>query len=245
VRESSVPALVDLPGSTNLTDAPFTRASEHPEQIVARRPEGSGWEDVSATEFRADIIRVAKGLIAAGVEPGDRVALMSRTRYEWTVVDYAIWAAGGVTVPIYETSSAEQVQWIVGDAGAKMIFTETKGHAATVGSVRGKLPDLAHVWTIDAGDLKSLSAQGESLDGEVVEERRRTRGAADLATIIYTSGTTGRPKGCELTHANFVELARNGMEGPLIDIVRADGGSTLLFLPLAHVFARLIQVLCV
>jgi long-chain acyl-CoA synthetase len=245
VRESSVPALMDLPGSVNLTDAPFTRAAEHPEQIVARRPEGSAWRDVPAAEFRDDIVRVAKGLVAAGVEPGDRVALMSRTRYEWTLIDYAVWAAGGVTVPVYETSSAEQVQWIVGDAGAKAVFVETESHVATVESVRDKLPGLAHVWSIDGGGLDTLSEQGAGVGDEVVEERRRTRGAADLATIIYTSGTTGRPKGCELTHANFVELVRNGTAGPLAHIVEADGGSTLLFLPLAHVFARLIQVLCI
>jgi long-chain acyl-CoA synthetase len=245
VRESSVPALVDLSDSINLTDAPFTRAAEQPGQVVFRRPDGSGWRSVTAAEFRDEVIRIAKGLIAAGVEPGDRVALLSRTRYEWTLIDYAIWAAGGVTVPIYETSSAEQIEWIIGDSGAKAAFAEAESHIAKVESIRDKVPALAHVWGIDGGGLDEFAAQGSALGDEVVEERRRARGADDLATLVYTSGTTGRPKGCELTHGNFVALARNSIEGALAEILSDDSASTLLFLPLAHVFARFIQVLCV
>ncbi|MGH3387495.1 MAG: AMP-binding protein, partial [Actinomadura sp.] len=245
MRESSVPALVDLPDSINLTDAPFTRAAEQPERVAFRRPEGSAWRSVTAAEFRDDVVRIAKGLIAAGVEPGDRVALLSRTRYEWTLIDYAVWAAGGVTVPIYETSSAEQIEWIISDSGAKAAFAESESHVAKVEGVRAKVPALAHVWGIDGGALDAFAAQGEGVADEVFEERRRTREAADLATLVYTSGTTGRPKGCELTHGNFVVLAQNATEGALKEILVRDDASTLLFLPLAHVFARFIQVMCV
>src|SRR5882757_1083995 len=142
VREFSVPALVDLPDSATLTDAPFTRARENPGQIMFRRKSGGTWSSVTAAEFRDEVVRVAKGLIAAGFGPGDRIALMSRTRYEWTLLDYAIWTVGGVTVPIYETSSAEQVEWIIGDSGAKATFAETAEHEATIASVRDKLPAL-------------------------------------------------------------------------------------------------------
>jgi long-chain acyl-CoA synthetase len=245
VRESSVPALVDLPDSINLTDAPFTRAAEQPGRTSFRRPDGSAWRSVTAAEFRDEVVRIAKGLIAAGVEPGDRVALLSRTRYEWTLIDYAIWAAGGVTVPIYETSSAEQIEWIISDSGAKAAFAEAESHIAKIESVRAKVPALTHVWGIDGGALDAFAEQGADLADEVVEERRRTRGSGDLATLVYTSGTTGRPKGCELTHRNFVELAGNATEGALTEVLAGGSASTLLFLPLAHVFARFIQVLCV
>ncbi|MCW2887779.1 MAG: AMP-dependent synthetase and ligase [Streptosporangiaceae bacterium] len=244
MREFSVPAQVDLPDSANLTDAPFTRADEDPGQIMFRRLDGGAWSAVTAAEFRDEIVRVAKGLIAAGVEPGDRIALMSRTRYEWTLLDYAIWTAGGVTVPIYETSSAEQVEWIIGDSGATAVFAETAEHEATVASVRDRLPELTRVWGIDAGALEALVEKGADVTGETVGDRRGTRQAADTATLVYTSGTTGRPKGCELTHGNLVSTARNAIQGALAEVTVA-GSSTLLFLPLAHVFARLIQVACV
>src|SRR5262249_9496923 len=160
---------------------------------------------------------------------------MSHTRYEWTVADYAIWTAGGITVPIYETSSASQVEWILGDSGTKAIFVETDDHEKAVETVRDRLPELAHVWRIDA----LPTAEGSH---EPVAERREPRAAADLATIIYTSGTTGRPKGCEITHANLLATARNTTEGALTEVFGLRDGSTLLFLPLAHVFARLIEV---
>ncbi|GAA2578176.1 AMP-dependent synthetase/ligase [Actinomadura fulvescens] len=244
MREFSVPAMVEVPGSTNLTDAPFDRAARQPGQIVLRRKNGSAWRAVTAGEFAAEVRGIAKGLVAAGVEPGDRVAIMSKTRYEWTVLDYAVWAAGAVAVPIYETSSAEQVRWIIGDSGAKAVFAETGAHLATIAEVRDELPGLAHVWGIDAGDLDAVVAGGKDVTDETAEERRRSRTGEDLATLVYTSGTTGRPKGCELTHANFVLTARNAVQGAISEVA-VDGSSTLLFLPLAHVFARLIQVACI
>ncbi|NVI86304.1 long-chain fatty acid--CoA ligase [Actinomadura sp. BRA 177] len=245
MREFSVPAMVEVPDSANLTDAPFTRAIEEPGAIVARRKSGPddrpAWSAVTAAEFAAELAAVAKGLAAAGVESGDRVCILSRTRYEWTVLDYAIWTAGAVSVPIYETSSAEQIEWIVGDSGAKAVFAETAEHEARVAEVRDRLPGLAHVWGIDAGGVAEVTALGADTGDDVVEQRRRSRTAADLATLVYTSGTTGRPKGCEITHGNLVSTARNAVQGAISEVA-VEGSSTLLFLPLAHVFARLIEV---
>ncbi|GAA1814660.1 long-chain fatty acid--CoA ligase [Actinomadura chokoriensis] len=245
MREFSVPAMVEVPDSANLTDAPFTRAAEEPGAIVARRRtgagEGSAWSAVTASEFAAEITAAAKGLAAAGIEAGDRVCLLSRTRYEWTVLDYAIWTAGAVSVPIYETSSAEQIEWIVGDSGAKAVFAETAEHEARLAEVRGALPGLAHVWGIDAGGVDEVVRLGADVGDDVIEERRRSRTAADVATLVYTSGTTGRPKGCEITHGNLVSTARNAVQGAIAEVA-VEGSSTLLFLPLAHVFARLIEV---
>ncbi|MEU8301945.1 long-chain fatty acid--CoA ligase [Actinomadura sp. NPDC048955] len=241
MREFSVPAMVEVPDSATLTDAPFARAAEEPGRIVLRRKNGDAWSAVTAAEFAAETAGVAKGLAAAGVEPGDRVCLLSRTRYEWTVLDYAIWAAGAISVPIYETSSAEQIEWIVGDSGAKAVFAETGAHVATVEEIRDRLPGLAHVWGIDAGGVAEVTRLGADVGDDVVEERRRSRRAADIATLVYTSGTTGRPKGCEITHGNLVSTARNAVQGAIAEIA-VEGSSTLLFLPLAHVFARLIEV---
>ncbi|MES9542725.1 AMP-binding protein [Actinomadura sp. NPDC000600] len=241
MREFSVPAMVEVPDSATLTDAPFTRAADEPGRIVLRRKSGDAWSAVTAAEFAAETAGVAKGLVAAGVEPGDRVCLLSRTRYEWTVLDYAIWAAGAISVPIYETSSAEQIEWIVGDSGAKAVFAETDAHLAAVAEVRDRLPELAHVWGIDAGGVAEVTRLGADVGDDVVEERRRSRTAADIATLVYTSGTTGRPKGCEITHGNLVSTARNAVQGAIAEIA-VEGSSTLLFLPLAHVFARLIEV---
>lgn len=241
MRESSVPAMVEVPDSATLTDAPFTRAVEEPGRIVLRRKNGDAWSAVTAAEFAAETAAVAKGLVAAGVEPGDRVCLLSRTRYEWTVLDYAIWAAGAISVPIYETSSAEQIEWIAGDSAAKAVFAETGEHVATMEELRDRLPGLAHVWGIDAGGVAEVTRLGADVGDDVVEERRRSRSAADTATLIYTSGTTGRPKGCEITHGNLVSTARNAVQGAIAEIA-VEGSSTLLFLPLAHVFARLIEV---
>ncbi len=244
MREYSTPALVQIPDSANLTDIVFKRAADEPQAVALRREDGDGWRDVTAAEFRSDVVATAKGLVAAGIGPGDRVALMSRTRYEWTQIDYAIQAAGAVSVPIYETSSAEQVEWILSDSGTKAIFVETSKHEATVADVRGKLADLSHVWQIDAGALGELTAAGTDVADDEIGTRRASRGAADLATIIYTSGTTGRPRGCELTHRNLLSDARNAFAGSLAEAINIADGSTLLFLPLAHSFARIIQVGC-
>jgi long-chain acyl-CoA synthetase len=241
VREYSIPAMVDVPATAGLADVVFTRASQDPHAVVMRRPGADGrWDDVTAGQFHDDVTALAKGLVAAGIEPGDRVALMSRTRYEWTLADYAIWSAGAVTVPIYETSSAEQIEWILRDSGARAAFAETSAHADLIRSVNS----LDHLWVMDGPDGLALAFDPASVTDEQLDQRRAARTAADLATIIYTSGTTGRPKGCEITHLNLLSDARNAVEGALTEVFEISGSSTLLFLPLAHSFARIIQVGC-
>jgi long-chain acyl-CoA synthetase len=244
VREMVVPALIDPGPQSNLADLVVRNATEVPQDIAFRRRLNSNWLEITWAQFHDEVRRLAGGLIAAGVQPGDRVGLMSKTRYEWTLTDFAIWFAGAVSVPIYETSSAEQVSWTLSDSGAVACIVETDTHAATVAEIREELPLLRHLWVIESGALEELAESGhEGADGEI-ETRRSTLTASSLATIIYTSGTTGRPKGCELTHGNFDRLTANAA-ARLSSIVRTEGASTLLFLPLAHVFARFIQVLCV
>jgi long-chain acyl-CoA synthetase len=239
VRELIVPPVANVAEDTNLTDPVWENAAAYPDLQVLSRLVGGVWQHVTAAEFRNEVVGLAKGLIAAGVGPGDRVALMSKTRYEWTLFDYAIWSAGAVTVPIYETSSAEQVAWILGNSGAVAIVAETADHVAVVESVRPQLPDLHAVWQLDTDAAGLLTAEGFGTPDEAVAERRAGVRRDDLATIIYTSGTTGRPKGCELTHGAFYADVANAM--PVLNKLFKDGSSTLLFLPLAHVFARLIQ----
>jgi long-chain acyl-CoA synthetase len=248
VREFSTPLTVQLPASGdqggNLTDDLVRNAREHAATPVLARRDGSGaWSDVTAAAFHAEVARAAKGLVAAGIAPGDRVALLSRTRWEWTVLDYAIWYAGAVSVPVYETSSAEQLGWILTDSGATAIIVENAAHADRVEEVRSSLGSLAHVWVIDDGAVADLTALGGEVSDADLEARRTRATPGDLATLVYTSGTTGQPKGCMLTHGslmNEVALATN----ELPEIFAEDDGSTLLFLPLAHVFARVVQLGC-
>jgi long-chain acyl-CoA synthetase len=240
VREFSIPALVDVSASARLTDVVYRRAEAEPGAVVLRKRTGAGnWQDVTAARFCAEVTALARGLMAAGIGPGDRVAVMSRTSYEWTLIDYANWAAGAVTVPVYETSSAEQVEWILGDSAACAVFAETSAHNEIISGLRSRLPGLAHLWM--TGGLDALTSGGMQISDEQLDQRRAGRTAADLATIVYTSGTTGRPKGCEITHGNLLAVVRNAVSA-LPEIFEAPGCSTLLFLPLAHVFARIIQV---
>jgi long-chain acyl-CoA synthetase len=246
VREFSIPVLVDISARATLTDVVFDTAANAPDQVMLRKQGADGrWADVPAKQFGDEVTALAKGLIAKGIGAGDRVGLMSRTSYPWTLIDYAIWSVGAVTVPVYETSSAEQVQWILSDSGAVAVFAETPAHAATIDGVRSALPDLSSVWEIEADTgLADVTTAGTQVSDEQLTERRSARTADDLATIIYTSGTTGRPKGCELTHRNLLAGARNAVQGALADLFDTTGSSTLLFLPLAHSFARIIQVGC-
>ena len=250
MREFSIPALTEIPANANLAGVIFRRAAEQPQAVVLRRQDAAGaWQDVTAGRLRDEVVAAAKGLIAAGIEAGDRVALMSHSRYEWTLLDYAIWAAGAVTVPVYETSSAEQAEWILSNSGARACFVETPAFGQVIDGFRDRVPALAQVWQIDApsgseASLDSLVGEGAAVADEVITERATIAKKSDLATVIYTSGTTGRPKGCELTHENLLSCVRNAFLGPLTDVVGAPDPSTLLFLPLAHVFARIIQVGC-
>jgi len=239
VREFSVPSIAEVDPESNLTDAVWVNAAEVPQHVVFNRRIDGAWQDVTAEAFRDDVIAVAKGLIARGVQPGDRVGVMSKTRYEWTLLDYAVWVAGGVTVPVYETSSTEQVAWNLGDSGCVAMIVETAEHAAVVESVRGEIPTVRDVWQIEADGVGTIRGLGRDIPDEQVEERRRLARPDTLATIIYTSGTTGRPKGCELTHRNMLFQVLTTVDG-LTSMFNPEG-STLLFLPLAHVFARLIQ----
>ena len=247
VQSFTAPALAEIPASASLADIVVTRAERRPDEVMLRRRTGAGtWQDVTAAAFREDVEALAAGLVAAGLEPGDRVGLMSATRYEWTVIDYAIWTAGGVTVPVYETSSAEQVEWILGDSGARGVFAETDAHAATIAAAADRLPGLdLGTWKFDGLSELSARAIGDSPGAAAdLASRRTLRGSADLATIVYTSGTTGRPKGCELSHGNLLADVRNAIAGPLASVLTEPGASTLLFLPLAHSFARIIQIGC-
>ncbi|MGH3244685.1 MAG: AMP-dependent synthetase/ligase [Trebonia sp.] len=242
MREYSIPALAEIPASGNAADVVTRRAAEQPQAVMLRRKTADGtWSDVTAAQFRDEVHALAAGFIAAGVVAGDRIALMSHTRYEWTLIDYALWTAGAIVVPIYETSSAEQAEWILANSQARAVIAETDGFASLISDAAGRLPALEHLWLLDS-DLPSLTAAGSDVTAAALDSRARSRGAAEVATIIYTSGTTGRPKGCELTHENLLAVVRNTFMGPLASI-HADGtASTLLFLPLAHVFARVIEV---
>jgi long-chain acyl-CoA synthetase len=240
----AVPPVVPVTDEGNLADLPRDNATRLPEKVVLAKRSGSGWEDVTAARFLEEVRALAKGLVAAGIEVGDRVAIMSKTRYEWTLADFAVWTAGAVPVPIYETSSSDQVQWIVGDSGTVAAIVETPAHAALLSGVRPDLPTLRDVWQIDTGGLDELAAAGKEVTDADLDARTPDVRRHDIATIIYTSGTTGRPKGCELTHDNFMALCENTIER-LGSVVSAEGASTLLFLPLAHVFARFVEVLCV
>ncbi|GAB7191203.1 AMP-dependent synthetase/ligase [Kineococcus sp. NUM-3379] len=244
MRTTSEAPLVPLATSGNLTDPVVEAARTDPGRVsIRRKGPGGRWVDVTAKQFLDEVTGLAKGLVAAGVRPGDRVGLMSRTRYEWTLTDVAVWFAGAVTVPVYETSSPEQIAWMLEDSAAVACIVENTTHAGAVASVRAGLPRLRDVWTIDSGSLDELAAAGRDILDSELEERRRAVRPDDMATIIYTSGTTGRPKGCVLQHRHFLDLARNA-DAAIHEITQAPNASTVIFLPLAHVFARFIQVLC-
>lgn len=244
MREFREPEIVGYPAMGNLTDDVERRAADSPGEVMLRRRLAAGWVEVSASEFRREVMAVAKGIIAAGVAVGDRIGVMSSTRYEWTLVDYAIWYAGAVTVPIYETSSAEQVQWILSDSEAVGVFLEGAKHAAVFEEAKADLPLVASAWVFDDGAIDALVAAGAEVPDSTVLARREGVGPDSLATIIYTSGTTGRPKGCSLTHGNFMFDVRNVVNS-MPDLFLRKDASTLLFLPIAHVFGRLVQIGCI
>ncbi|WP_346622995.1 long-chain fatty acid--CoA ligase [Blastococcus montanus] len=240
MREFSVPVTTEVGPGEALTDMLAANVAEAGDAVGLRRRRNGQWQDVTWKEFAAEVAGVAKGLIAAGVAPGDRVALQAKTRYEWTVFDFAIWTAGAVVVPIYETSSPDQVAWILSDSGATAVIVERDEHATAVDSVRDQAPDLKSVHVIEDDAVGTLTQAGAGVPDSELEARRKTLAADSLATLIYTSGTTGRPKGCELTHGNFLFEIGNGMS--LLGRFMNTQGSLLLFIPLAHVLARVLQV---
>jgi long-chain acyl-CoA synthetase len=244
LREFSLPALYEVPADGNLTDLIQRNAAQHPDVAVVGRKVGGRWEDVTAADFLAEVRAAAKGLIEAGVSAGDRVGLMSRTRYEWTLLDFAIWSAGAITVPVYETSSPEQVRWILSDSGAVAVLVETGAHEAAVESVRDTLPGLKHIWRIEDDAVGTLRMLGSDVKDETVDERSSLANADSPATIVYTSGTTGRPKGCVLSHRSFFAECGNAV-ARLKPIFTTGESSVLLFLPEAHVFGRLVEICAV
>ncbi|WP_336502174.1 long-chain fatty acid--CoA ligase [Microbacterium paraoxydans] len=237
-----VPAIVPADPDANVADLLAKRVEATPDRALFSVPQGDGWRDITAADFETAVIALAKGFAAAGIQPGEKVGFLARTTYEWSLVDFALFYAGAVMVPIYETSSPSQIQWILEDSGAIALLVESPEHFARVDEVRGDLPLLRQVWQLHLGAIDTLTAQGASVSDEEIQRRRNLAVGSDIATLIYTSGSTGRPKGCVLTHSNFVELSRNSAKA-LDEVVQTPGSSTLLFITTAHVFARFISIL--
>ncbi len=243
MHEIETPAVVAARPEDNTSELLRQRVAETPERVLFALPKGDDWQDVTAQEFEREVIAVAKGFIAAGIQPGDKIGFICKTRYEWTLIDFALWYAGAVMVPIYDTSAPSQIQWILEDSEAVGIIVESSEHFAKFDEIHADVPAISHVWQLDKNDLQKLRESGASVRDAAVEERRTVAKGSDIATLIYTSGTTGKPKGCVLTHSNFVELSRNSAVA-LSDVLKGEA-STLLFITLAHVFARFISVLAI
>jgi long-chain acyl-CoA synthetase len=242
VVQFEVPAIVPADPQANVADLLVERVKATPQLALFAVPEGDGWRDITAADFQKQVVALAKGFVAAGIEPGDKVAFIARTTYDWTLVDFALFYAGAVMVPVYETSSPSQIQWILTDSGAIACLTESPDHSARLDEIRADVPLVRSTWEMQRGDLDKLVAGGKDVTDEEIERRRNIANGADIATLIYTSGSTGRPKGCVLTHSNFVELTRNSAKA-LAEVVAKPGASTLLFITTAHIFARFISVL--
>ena len=243
IIQFDTPALVPADPQANTTQVLLDRIRETPNGALFSIPAGDGWQDVTSTEFYNQVVALAKGFIASGIKQGDRVGLMCKTRYEWTLIDFAMWFAGAALVPIYETSAPSQIQWILEDSEAVALIVETPQHLARFEEIRSDAPFVHSVWQIDAGDLEALVIAGTGISDDEVEERRSSLHGSDLATLIYTSGSTGKPKGCVLTHSNFLELARNA-RAAVPEVVNSQA-STLLFITTAHIFARFISILAI
>ena len=242
MQQYDAPAVVEADPTANVTDLLLERVRLTPDRPLFALPTSAGgWQDVTAAQFHAQVIALAKGLVHAGIQPGDKIGMMCKTRYEWSLLDFATWFAGAVLVPVYETSSPSQIHWDLSDSGAIAMVTETAEQFSRFDEVRADLPLVEQAWQIDLGDLDKLAASGTDVSDEEIERRRSIAQGSDLATLIYTAGTTGKPKGVMLTHSNFVELVRNASHR-LPEIVN-DDSSTLLFITMAHVFARFISVL--
>ncbi|NLA09560.1 MAG: AMP-binding protein, partial [Microbacteriaceae bacterium] len=230
-----VPALVPADPNANVTDLLVERVKTTPNLALFAVPEGAGWRDITAAEFQRQVIALAKGFVASGIQPGDKVGFLARTTYEWSLVDFALFYTGAVMVPIYETSAPAQIRWNMEDSGAIALIVESPAHSARLAEVRAELPLLREVWHLHEGAIEHLVAAGADVADEEIERRRTLANADDIATLIYTSGSMGRPKGCVLTHSNFVELSRNSALA-LKEVVSLPNSSTLLFITTAHVF---------
>ena len=244
MKTYELPGLVQTPSNENITDLLVQRAKKTPNLPLFGVEDSPGiWREVSASSFLEQVQDLARGFIAAGIKPGDAVALMSRTRYEWALIDFALWFAGAVSVPIYETSAPAQIEWVLSDSEAVALIVETKEHQERFEKIKANTPKIQNLWRLDDDSLFKLVGMGKDVSQEQLETARTSRGLDSLATIIYTSGTTGKPKGCELLHHGFIDLSKNAtLELP--EVVK-EGHATLLFLPLAHVYARFISILAV
>ncbi|MFB4268425.1 AMP-dependent synthetase/ligase [Nonomuraea sp. GTA35] len=243
MRVNTAPAPMTVAPDAQLADAVFADERANSDLVLFQRRSAGGWRPVTARQFAADVRSLAAGFLAGGIQPGDRVALLAATSYEWTVVDYALWTVAALPVPIYETSSAEQIRWVLQDAGPVAVVAEHEEHRRLVDDASEGLPGPPRVWQIDGGGLDRLREGGRDVDDAQLRERCRMVSADDLATIVYTSGTTGRPKGCMLSHGNLLYEARAAIDS--LEQIFGRHASTLLFLPLSHVFARVIQLACV
>jgi len=245
VKENFTPLAVQPDPDANITDLLIERVAKTPDNPLFSLPTpDGGWSDVTAAEFQKQVIALAKGFVAAGVKPGEKIGFMCKVRYEWTLVDFAIAYAGAIVVPVYETSSPSQIQYILADSGATGIIVETAEHFTRFDEVRGDVAAVEKVWQMHLGDLEKLAGSGGEVTDADLEKRRSAAGGKDMATLIYTSGSTGTPKGCILTHSNFVDLSRNAAFA-MDEVVNTPGASTLLFITTAHVFARFISILSV
>jgi long-chain acyl-CoA synthetase len=244
MRSYELPSLVETAANENITDLLLNRVRKTPNiPLFAIEKTPGVWTDVSAKDFQEQVKDLAKGFIASGIRPGDAVGIMSRTRYEWALVDFALWFAGAVSVPIYETSAPAQIEWVLSDSDAVALIIENSEHQKRFESIKAMVPSVKKVWKLEDDSLVKLVADGKDISDDQLEKARASLNLDSLATIIYTSGTTGKPKGCELLHRGFVDLSKNAML-ELPEVVK-EGTATVLFLPLAHVYARFISILCV
>ena len=244
MRSYELPSLVESPANESITDLLLQRVKQTPNlPLFAIEKTPGVWTEVSAKDFLTQVEDLAKGFIASGIRPGDAVGIMSRTRYEWALVDFALWFAGAVSVPIYETSAPAQIEWVLSDSDAVALIIENSEHQNRFDSIKAMVPSVKQVWKLEDDSLPKLVAQGKGVTPQQLEQARTSLNLDSLATIIYTSGTTGKPKGCELLHRGFVDLSKNS-KIELPEVVK-EGYATVMFLPLAHVYARFISILCV
>ena len=243
IKSFIAPRTIPVPSTDNVVAALLSRSAVSPDHAALAYRDGEGFAATSTTDFVAEAMEIAAGIVALDLEPGTRISLFSATRREFTVIDYAIWASGCAAVTIYETSSADQVEWIVGDSGTRLIICETVAHRAIFDTVAERVPECTTAFVIEDGALDALKALATDEARSEVERRIGAIAHDDLASLVYTSGTTGMPKGCMLTHGNFIWESRQ-LEAMAPQVFN-DSQRQLMFLPLAHIWARLVEVACI